>query len=678
MQGVTTVITRLSRHRENNMLRKIVLLIVVLVCLHAGAQYNTDKLLRIGRSALYYEDYVLSIQYFNQAITAKPYLYEPWFYRAVAKYYLGDYAGSEADCTEALARNSFVVSVYELRGITRIQRKDYGAAIEDYVKALKYDPHNRGLWHNRVLCRIHKGDYVEALADIDTMIVRWKNYAGSYAMRAEAYLHLKDTTAALAAIEKSIELDPYDDGTWAVRGGIALSHEEWELGEEYLTEAIRLSSKVSTYYINRALARLKLNKLRGAMADYDTALDFDPNNFLGHYNRGLMRAQVGDDNRAIEDFNFVLNLEPDNVMALFNRAVLLQKTGDIRGAIRDLSTVIDEFPNFWLGLTHRAECYRALGMNAKAEEDEFKVYKARLDKSLYGIQPRMDKDKLRKRSDTDPDKYNQIVVADEDEHPQEYANEYRGRVQNRTASMDIMQMYELSYDRVASEVKAYVPYDRAVDAFNNAYAQPIYPKAPGTIYTNCSTMKLTEARSKQYFEYIDTLTARIVDADGQAALLTHLYFRRGVAYSALQDFDSAIEDFTQCLLRDTTFALAYWQRAVCQSKANEVSASQGTDVTMKTANVLSDLTKAIDNSPASAYLRYNRGNVYFERRDYVHAIEDYSVAIALDEAVAEAYFNRGIANILADRKEDGVADLSKAGELGLYEAYSIIKKYRGQ
>jgi len=49
------------------------------------AQFNTDRLLMIGRSALYYEDYVLSIQYFNQAISSKPYLYEPWFFRGVAK-----------------------------------------------------------------------------------------------------------------------------------------------------------------------------------------------------------------------------------------------------------------------------------------------------------------------------------------------------------------------------------------------------------------------------------------------------------------------------------------------------------------------------------------------------------------------------------------------------------------
>ena len=63
------------------------------------AQYNLDRVLTAGRAALYYEDYVLSIQYFNQVITAKPYLYEPWFFRGVAKFYLDDWIGAENDCS---------------------------------------------------------------------------------------------------------------------------------------------------------------------------------------------------------------------------------------------------------------------------------------------------------------------------------------------------------------------------------------------------------------------------------------------------------------------------------------------------------------------------------------------------------------------------------------------------
>ena len=49
------------------------------------AQFNTDRLTAIGRNALYFDDYVVSMQYFNQVIKLKPYLYEPYLLRAIAK-----------------------------------------------------------------------------------------------------------------------------------------------------------------------------------------------------------------------------------------------------------------------------------------------------------------------------------------------------------------------------------------------------------------------------------------------------------------------------------------------------------------------------------------------------------------------------------------------------------------
>ena len=114
----------------------VLLLFPTLVC----AQINTERVMTIARNALYFEDYVLSIQYFNQVINAKPYLYEPYFFRALAKVNLEDYQGAEADCNEAIKRNPFVVGAYQVRGLARIRQNKFDGAIEDYQKALHYDP----------------------------------------------------------------------------------------------------------------------------------------------------------------------------------------------------------------------------------------------------------------------------------------------------------------------------------------------------------------------------------------------------------------------------------------------------------------------------------------------------------------------------------------------------------
>lgn len=631
------------------------------------AQYNTDRLLTIGRSALYFEDYVLSMQYFNQAITVKPYLYEPWYLRGVAKYNLEDYAGAESDCSEAIDRNPFVVNIYELRGMARIQQNKYTLAIADYNKALTFTPDNRNLWHNRVLCHIQNEEYEQALLELDTIHARWSQYAKAYLMRADVYMQMKDTAQAVVALEKSLELDPYDAKAWAARSIISLQRQEWAAAEEQLDHAIHLYPRSGGYHINRALARYNQNNLRGAMADYDTALDLEPNNFLGHYNRGLLRADVGDDNRAITDFDFVLRLEPDNMLALFNRAVLLDRTGDLQGAVRDYSRVIEEYPEFWTGIMYRARCYRRMGQTAKAELDEFKVFRAQLYQRLYGTRPQQGRRNQRKRSDIDPDKYNELVVADEQEPEREYQSDYRGRVQNRKADMEMLPMFALSLEPQQDQVRQAHPYDSQVEEFNDLrVARPLY--------ISSQHASLGSDLSADYFAYIDSLS-HAVEATRNTNLAIKLTFARAIARSVIQDLEASAEDLNTCLETDSVMTLAYWQRAVCQARSGKFVMAEGGNAELKMAGALSDLQHAIVLSPHNAYLFYNRGTLHALLQQYQEAIADYDEAIHTDPRMAEAYYNRALCRLQQGLTTEAVADLGKAGELGLYQAYSIIKKY---
>ena len=653
------------------LLSSVAVFVFFLFPLTTHAQYNIDRVLNAGRGALYYEDYVLSMQYFNQVITAKPYLYEPWFYRAVAKYHLDDFQGAEADCSEAINLNPYISGIYDLRGVCRIRMKKYREAAADYDMAILHDPTSQGLWFNRALCRIQDKDYDKANFELDSMMNRWKTNAKVYQLKAEVCMQQKDTVKASTFLDKSLELDPYDGEAWTVRAMISLSRRKWKDADEQLGKAIHLKPSAVGNYVNRALARYNINNLRGAMADYDKALELDPNNFLAHYNRGQLRVQVGDDNRAIDDFDFIIKMEPNNIMAIFNRALLLDRTGDLQGAIRDYTRVIDEFPNFWTGLQYRANCYRRLGMTAKAELDEFRILKAQMDKHL-GIQPRWSKSKqkeVRKQSDIDMNKYNQLVEADENEVEHEYASAYRGKVQNRKVDDDFMPMYVLSYRRYSGSVNSFTAFDNDVEQFNNT-TKPIHP-----IYICTHDKALTQDETKTFFALIDTLSERINRINNWEKERP-LLIQRAVAYTVVQNFDEAINDLTAYLQTDSTSSVAYWQRAVCQALMNEVSQSQGIEANLKNARTLSDFEEAIRRNPQNAFLYYDRGNVYVSRQDYQRALDDYTKAITLEPNLAEAYYNRGLARIRCGKRKEGLDDLSKAGERGLYDAYSVIKQYR--
>ena len=630
------------------------------------AQYNVDRLIESGRVAVAYEDYILGIQYFNKVIALKPRLYEAWHYRAVAKFHLDDFRGAEADVSEAINLNPYVTQLYDLRGISRIRLDNYEGAIADYDKALALNPSNQNYWYNRAACRVEIKDFERAHLELDTIISKWKKYAAPYLLKCDAYLQQKDTLKGMEWLAKALEVDPYNAEAWRFRGGVCLSRNEWKDADEYLSKAIHLMPKKATNYINRAVARLRLNNLRGAMSDYNLALDIEPNNFLAHYNRGLLRQQVGDDNNAIEDFNYVLALEPNNMMALFNRATLLDRTGDLKAAIADYSKVIDEFPNFWTGLHYRAACYRRLGMTAKAEMDEFRILKAQNDKHL-GKQPRWSRKKLeamRKKSEIDPNKYDQIVVEDEQTDEREYKSEYRGKVQNHRVESQYQPYICLSLFDYSNAMTNYHPFVADVDVLNK--------QAEGVRLTvSTVSTHLTNDEIKKQFDITDALTEKIANAPHPSPVT---YLARSVAYCIGQNYGDALKDVDAYLAGNPNSALGWWHRAVCNARqADYENGADPMTAQLRLKSVNADFEKAESLDKDNAYILYCHGTFLAHRQDYDKAILYFTRAIALDNRLAEAYFNRGMVYYYKGDKTTGSADLSKAGELGLYSAYSIIK-----
>ena len=90
--------------------------------------------------------------------------------------------------------------------------------------------------------------------------------------------------------------------------------------------------------------------------------------------------------------------------------------------------------------------------------------------------------------------------------------------------------------------------------------------------------------------------------------------------------------------------------------------------------IMRDYDMVIKLNPGFVYAYFNRANLRCAQRDFRAAIVDYNEAIERDPEFAEAYFNRGLARLSLGDVNRGIADLSKAGELGIYNAYSIIKR----
>ena len=710
--------------RNEEKMRKIFTAIVLVTCciFSAGAQINTDRILNVGRNALYFEDYILSIQYFNQVIKVKPYLAEPYFYRAVAKISLDDYQGALEDASLCIERNPFIINTYQVRGIAYQNLEQYDKAIADYKKGLEFSPENRTFLLNMAIAYAQKKEYDKALTGFDNLIDIHPNYYNGYISRSAIFIEKGDTVSAVSDLDKAIKIDKHSSAAFARRAMIKAQLEEYKPALEDINTAIRLDPTISAYYINRGLIKYHMNDLRGTMADYDQVIEVDKNNIIAYYNRGLLRAQVGDRNRAIDDFSNVIRLESDNFFAYYNRAILCDEIGDLNGALNDYTTVLGEYPKFLPAMYARSNIYRRMNELKKAEADYMAAYN--MEKEMLAQREASkrkpgqagntlakndededsDEEKVRKQSDKNIQKFNRILVADNESAKSKYNSEIRGRVQDKNVSVELEESFVLSYYEKGESVRQNIYFDKSISDFNraNALARRLKP-------TN-SEASLTTFQVEAHFASVDN-NSRLIDISPNNPLP---YFARSLDFMLVQDFENAISDLNHLLALRDNFVLGYFNRAAIRMKQLEAGihkddALQSDDnmlnmnltVTGKkkqNANsnngdrmiggvnnrgnlrniefelMMRDYDKVIQLDPKFVYAYYNRANVYCAQKDYKLALLDYSTAIELYPEFAEALFNRGLVYFYLGENDKAVSDLSKAGELGIVAAYNIIKR----
>lgn len=682
-----------------------ILILLSFSSLLAVAQINTDRVMNIGRNALYFEDYILSMQYFNQVIKVKPYMAEPYFYRGVAKLSLDDFKGAEEDCSLCIDRNPFIVNAYQVRGIARQNLGDYQGAIDDYTQGLRYAPEDRTFLNNKAIAEVQLKKYDEAEKSFDKLIALHPNYYNGYMSRAQFYLEKGDTIKAMADIDKAISIDKYMSGAYAQRAIIKVLHDaDYDSALADMNEALRLDPKEVSYYFNRARIKYHQDDLQGAMADYDHILQLDPGNTMTYYNRGLLRMQVGERNKAISDFSEVIKAEPDNYFAIYNRALLYDMIGSYRKAIADFDVVLEQYPDFAAGFFARSEAKRKMG-DMKGGEKDFMLALDLQKKTKYepideataaaGTTGKSSGQAADERSESDKNinKFNQILVADaHTEYKPEYENKIRGRVQDQNVQISIQPMYVLTYYERPDAVRQNIYYVKELEELNDTH---VFTKK--LLLTNSEAALLTD-QINYHFSSINDFS-RLIEINPSNPLA---YFGRALDFMLVQDFASALDDLNRAIMTSRNFTMAYFLRAVVRAKQIEYEISSASvqsidfqgqrkkedndfasmgfsalgneNLKMEYEMVLRDYEKVIEDSPRFIYAYYNRGNLRCSQQDYRGAIADYTKTIELRPDFGDAYYNRGLVYLKQGNTAAGTADLSKAGELGVVAAYNLLKR----
>lgn len=680
-----------------NLFRAFAIPIMLLFCFirapYISAQINTDQVMRIGRNTLYFEDYLLSIQYFNQVISVKPHLAQPYFYRAIAKLNLEDFSGALNDAAEAIERNPFITDAYEVKGVAEQNLGLYADAVADYDKALEMLPDNRGIMYNKAMALESLKDYSGARQLLDRIIKRYPSFDNAYLGRAKLSIEERDTTAALDDIAKAIEINKNSTNAYVMRADLAIRRDsalEGALSD--MNEAIRLQPQFTGFFINRAYLRYRLDDYSGAMADFDYAVQLEPDNTTAIFNRGLLRAEVRDDNRAIEDFSKVIKLNQKDYKALYNRAILYRQTGNLAGAIADLDKVIDAFPDFAAAYFLRYDVKRMKGDVRGAEHDYNKsiaLAKKRVKRhSLVGSSfeaiagnTEDEQDETVEQTESQESiaqRFTSLTtIEDNTTDAREYNNrDIRGKIQDRNFAVSIEPIFVVTYYDSPTELKIGGDYIREVDDINSTHIlhSPLRVTNHEPSMTDDETTRRHFKSVDYYNSYIASHTPRTID-----------FFARAMDLMMLRDYENAIVDLNRCVELTPDFALGYLVRAIAKTKLlnlpDKTQGKQGNDHELKldehksaVRSIIDDLDKTAKLSPTMAIAYYNKGVVLLENDDLTGALAAFTKAIELKPDFGEAYYNRGYVYFRLGNRTSGAEDLSRAGEHGIVSSYNLLKR----
>lgn len=666
--------------------RGLVGVCMLLVGGSALAQLNTDRITAIGRNALYFDDYVLSIQYFNQVIKLKPYLSEPYLLRAIAKIQLGDYTGAEQDCNAAIQRNPFQPGAYYTRGYVYRQTGQLEKAEKDFSEALIFAPENKTYLVLRADVLAEEKQYDRALQDIDQLLNREPHSASLLFEKGSICLRSNDTLCALNAFTDATHYDSQNPATWSALGLVYLMMDKQNDALAALTNSINQGSKWAGDYINRGIIFYRLHNYRSALADYDKAVSLAPRDEQCYYNRGVLRQELGDYNRALEDFDKVVELAPEQIEVHYQRGLVLLHLNQWKEALEDFTLLIDRYPYFLpsyylaaqaetaLGHGKAAYQYRTRAYELEQKKDSIQAQSMSTDLQLAESQPQ----KRDRRKEFSAMAAQNQEAADEE---RQYESETRGSIQKRYTDVVNEPNITLSYYVQSANTQSLRRTNYSHSSIDDYNSRQLLP-AP--LRFTVQEMALTADMVNQHFERINALSDEIdlleqiaSPNSPQNTRLSAAYMARAIEFALVQDYSSAIDDATHATLLDGTLYFAYFCRANWRYKLLEYrramgEKTEGADFEL----MMRDYDYVIDHVPDFSFAYYNKANMLCLQQDFKAAIRYYTQAIEADSDFAEAYFNRGLTHIFIDEVDAGLADLSKAGELGIYQAYNLISRFQ--
>lgn len=519
-------------------------------------------------------------------------------------------------------------------------------------------------------------------------------------------LYYDDYTTAIHCFSAAINAKPYLAEAYYYRAYAKFSLDDYESAVDDLDHAINFNPFHIEYFQLRGLNRIHTNDYQGAIDDYTRVLAENPEDQSAHYNRVLCRLELKDFTTASDELDVVLSKWPTLSRAYLIKGQTCLALGDTLAGERwvdSLLTISQREPVAWAFKArqhYRRRQYRA------CDSCFTQALKYDVGNADYYLERAQARHSLSRYNDALAD-YTRVIelkprhfvahynrgiirafVGDDNQALEDFDFVISVEPDNTLAIYNRAELRRntgdyrgaiADYSALIKEFPNFIyGYSKRAECYRHIGASALAAKDETRVMKADLDLAYGTARQKsvqkmrrrsdddlaQYDQIIEEVP------DSTASFMSELTGSNG-AHSSERVFLPAFRLSGEYYTVESGYKSVY---ANDPQVAALIGKAQKDIEAGNEADALKLLREGAEGGIEDAVLYYNLGCLEAEYGTLENALNDYSRAISIDPLMAEAYYNKAVIYLLQSEEKDAAPLLSKAGELGILRAYTLLKQ----
>jgi len=331
---------------------------------------------------------------------------------------------------------------------------------------------------------------------------------------------------------------------------------------------LHVFGQTAAEHFNVGVKNFSAQNYVAALAEFNKAIELDPNNSKAYNNRGIVKNILNDSTGSLTDFNKAIELEPENVSAYKNRALLKMRHKNYSEALDDFNKVLQLDPENAIALKNKKLLNKLLQKKiTKTETKTIEQKKAittisTIDKEIDTTKsPKQNTESLKIKKQVKETSGNPSVKSKKTKSlpVEEYVNQGRSQARSHkykeafeyySKAIEIDSTYAQAY-YYRGLLKSYLRnYNGEIQGYNEDTHVPFKKKYDDT-YIRRELLKGDLGAIEDYTKAIQ-LNPKFVDA----------YYNRAMSFYNMKEYTNAIANFNNVIDLDKTFADAFYYRGM--------------------------------------------------------------------------------------------------------------------